>query len=152
MASYLKKNRLTEDTLKALIRQLLSALLYCHRLGVIHRDIKLQNVMLSRNGDINSLKLIDFGLSAHSYQKTAMSQAMGTAMYLAPEVIFGEYDEKVDIWSVGVLVYYMLNGVPPFPGRDPREVYENIVAAASINYAPKIQGASEEVGQADPAQ
>lgn len=102
--------------------------------------------MLSKADDISSLKLIDFGLSAHSSRKTAMSQAMGTVMYLAPEVILGEYDEKVDIWSVGVLVYYMLNGVPPFPGRDPREVYENIVAAASINYAPKIQGASEEVG------
>ena len=120
---------------------------------MIHRDIKLQNIMLSREGDINSLKLIDFGLSAQaSVKKTAMSQAMGTAMYLAPEVIFGEYDEKVDIWSVGVLVYYMLNGVPPFPGRDPREVYENIVAAASINYAPKIQGASDEVPIAHPAE
>lgn len=129
-----------------MLKKLLSALVYCHKIGVIHRDIKLQNIMLSKEGDLNSLKLIDFGLSAQThYNKAKMSQAMGTAMYLAPEVIFGEYDEKVDLWSLGVLIYYMLNGVPPFPGRDPREVYENIMQAASINYVPKIQGASDEV-------
>jgi len=146
LGCYLKKNKLTEDTLKLLLKKILSALVYCHKIGVIHRDIKLQNIMLSKEGDINSLKLIDFGLSAQThYNKAKMSQAMGTAMYLAPEVIFGEYDEKVDLWSLGVLVYYMLNGVPPFPGRDPREVYENIMQAASINYVPKIQGASDEL-------
>ena len=129
-----------------ILKQLLSALVYCHKLGVIHRDIKFQNIMFTNENDITSLKLIDFGLSAQiDNKKSMMSKAMGTAVYLAPEVILGEYDEKVDIWSVGVLIYYMLNGVPPFQGRNPRELYENIIHGASINYVPRIQGASIEV-------
>ena len=131
-----------------ILKQLLSALVYCHKLGVIHRDIKFQNIMFTNENDITSLKLIDFGLSAQiDNKKSMMSKAMGTAVYLAPEVILGEYDEKVDIWSVGVLIYYMLNGVPPFQGRNPRELYENIIHGASINYVPRIQGASIEVSR-----
>lgn len=115
-------------------------------MGVIHRDIKFQNILFADEDDITSLKLIDFGLSAQiNNKKTSISKAMGTAVYLAPEVILGEYDEKVDIWSVGVIIYYMFNGVPPFQGRNHRELYENIIHGASINYVPKIQNASVEV-------
>jgi len=147
-SAFLKKNKLTEDMLKLILKQLLSALLYCHKLGVIHRDIKFQNIMFSNDKDVMSLKLIDFGLSTQvDKKKPLISQATGTAVYLAPEVILGEYDEKVDIWSVGVLVYYMLNGVPPFQGQTHRELYENILHGFSINYIPKVQGASKEVAK-----
>lgn len=143
-SKFLKKNKLNEEMVRQLLKQLLSALVYCHKLGVIHRDIKFQNIMFSHENDIKSLKLIDFGLSGHiDSTNTQFSRAMGTAVYLAPEVILGEYNEKVDIWSVGVLIYYMLNGVPPFNGRDARELYENIIHGASINYVPKVQGASD---------
>ena len=101
--------------------------------------------MFTCQNNITSLKLIDFGLSgritAHSNY-----QAMGTAIYLAPEMIMGEYDEKVDLWSLGIMIYYTLNGVPPFQGRSTRELYQNIVEGADINYVPKIAGGSSEVG------
>lgn len=145
-SQFFKKTPMNEENLKVLLKQLLSALVYCHKIGVIHRDIKAQNIMFSNSDDLTSLKLIDFGLSAQAdAQKASLSRAMGTAAYLAPEVILGEYNEKVDIWSVGVLIYYMLNGVPPFQGRTPRELYENIIQGASINYIPTIHSASDEV-------
>ena len=141
---FVKKRKLNEEDLRVIVKQLLSALHYCHKVGVIHRDIKIQNIMFANPDDITSLKLIDFGLAGRITTES-IYQAMGTAIYLAPEVIIGEYDERIDMWSLGILIYYTVNGVPPFQGRSARELYQNIVKGSSINYVPRIPGASEEL-------
>jgi calcium-dependent protein kinase len=143
---FVKKHNLKEESLRVVVKQLLSALQYCHKIGVIHRDIKFQNVMFLDANDITSLKLIDFGLSG-SLSKDSIYQAMGTAVYIAPEVITGDYDEKADLWSLGILLYYSITGIPPFMGRTTRELYQNIVSGFPGGTMPKLDGASPEVDQ-----
>lgn len=122
------KGGISEKDLAVICSKILSALAYCHRHGVIHRDIKFQNILLGNVSDLRTLKLIDFGLSAYIGDKQSeLSKATGTAIYLAPEVISGNYDEKADIWSLGVLLYYLVTGQPPFRGRNMKELYMDIL-------------------------
>ncbi|XP_051127703.1 CBL-interacting serine/threonine-protein kinase 7-like [Andrographis paniculata] len=110
-----RSHRFSESTARKYFQQVISALSFCHQNGVVHRDIKPQNLLLDRNG---SLKITDFGLSAFSDQKIdgLVRTACGTPAYTAPEVICGKaYDgEKADAWSCGVLLYVFLTGSLPF--------------------------------------
>lgn len=125
------RNGATKRDLQILCIKLLSALAYCHKHGVIHRDIKFQNIVFGKKDDIRTLKLIDFGLAGYVQSKNSLSKAMGTAIYLAPEVISGDYDEKADIWSLGVLLYYLVTGNPPFNGSNTKELYMDILQHSS---------------------
>ncbi|KAF7132117.1 hypothetical protein RHSIM_Rhsim09G0138100 [Rhododendron simsii] len=104
---------------------LISAIAHCHRLGIAHRDIKPDNILFDPR---NKLKLADFG-SAESFNGggTMMSGVVGTPYYVAPEVLSGrEYDEKVDLWSAGVVLYEMLSGFMPFYGETAGETFEKV--------------------------
>lgn len=83
-----------------------------------HRDLKPENILIDVNNR-GSIKVIDFGTS-HHYGKpnTVMHQMYGTPYYIAPEVLQGNYTEKCDLWSIGVMLYIMLCGSPPFNGSD----------------------------------
>lgn len=139
LGDYLKENELSEEAILKILEQLFSAVEYCHGIGIIHRDIKLQNLMLADREDISSLKIIDFGLSTRFSSKNLI-QASGTAIYLAPEVISGVYNQKADVWSMGVLIYYLLVKQFPFTGDTPRELYESILKSRDgIVFPEKIQ-------------
>lgn len=98
--------------------QILCALQHAHSKGIVHRDMKPQNIMLTENGDI---KVTDFGIARLSDCDTAMigDQAIGSAHYISPEQARGsQTDERADLYSVGVMMYEMLTGRLPFDGRD----------------------------------
>lgn len=74
----------------------------------------------------NAIKVIDFGTSQKFDPSKKMSQIFGTAYYIAPEVLKGEYNEKCDLWSIGVILYILLSGKPPFDGNDDKEIVNSV--------------------------
>lgn len=120
-----------EPEAASIMEQLMKAIAICHRRGIAHRDIKPDNVLFD---DEDRVKLVDFG-SAEVFgegegegERRMMRGIVGTPYYVAPEVLAGrEYDEKVDVWSAGVMLYVMLSGVVPFYGETPGEIFEKVV-------------------------
>ena len=103
--------------------QLADALKYCHSKKVIHRDIKPENLLLGLRGE---LKIADFGWSVHA-PTSRRATLCGTLDYLPPEMVEGKmHDEKVDLWSLGVLCYEFLVGKPPFEAEGSTETYRRI--------------------------
>ncbi|CAH0389987.1 unnamed protein product [Bemisia tabaci] len=124
-----ENGRFTEEATANYAAQLSAALQYCHERKVIHRDVKLENLLLGAKGE---LKIADFGWSVHAPQ-SKRTTLCGTLDYLPPEMILGkEHDEKVDIWSLGVLCYECLVGKPPFEAPTYNETYNRIKNAIVI--------------------
>ena len=119
-----KKQKLTEKETSFIIYQILQAVRYCHKMKVVHRDIKPENIMItSREADgLHHIKLIDFGTAKLFADGNKHKAMVGSSYYIAPEVLRGKYDEKCDLWSVGVIMYILLCGVPPFNGDDEDEI------------------------------
>ena len=117
-----KRETFTELDAAHVTKQLLQAIAYCHGQNIAHRDLKPENVLIDiKNRGI--IKLIDFGTSHHYDSKdNIMHQLYGTPYYIAPEVLSGNYTEKCDIWSIGVIVYIMLCGRPPFTGSNEDDI------------------------------
>ena len=114
-----------EKSAAVIIRQVLSAVAYLHSKNISHRDIKPENIMFESNDSLN-VKLLDFGNSRKMGVNHAMTGVYGTAYYVAPEVLTGNYDERCDIWSVGVILYFLLSGMPPFNGNNDQDVLEAV--------------------------
>ncbi|XP_035404394.1 aurora kinase A [Cygnus atratus] len=118
-----KLTKFDEQRTATYITELADALSYCHSKNVIHRDIKPENLLLGSNGE---LKIADFGWSVHA-PSSRRTTLCGTLDYLPPEMIEGRtHDEKVDIWSLGVLCYEFLVGKPPFEAETYQETYRAI--------------------------
>lgn len=102
---------LSEVCTRKFIRQIISAVDYLHRIGILHRDLKIENLLLDKNLNI---KLIDFGLSNYTKSELCITQC-GSPAYAAPELLaHKKYGSKVDVWSIGVNMYAMLTGNLPF--------------------------------------
>nr|XP_056700865.1 aurora kinase A [Euleptes europaea] len=118
-----KVTKFDEQRTATYVTELADALLYCHSKRVIHRDIKPENLLLGSNGE---LKIADFGWSVHA-PSSRRSTLCGTLDYLPPEMIEGRtHDEKVDLWSLGVLCYEFLVGKPPFESKTYQDTYRAI--------------------------
>lgn len=123
------------------IMELADALNYCHSKNVIHRDIKPENLLLGSNGE---LKIADFGWSVHT-PSSRRSTLCGTLDYLPPEMIEGKtHDEKVDLWSLGVLCYEFLVGRPPFETKSHEETYRKI-SRVEFTYPPHVSEGSRDL-------
>ncbi|OLY84390.1 Serine/threonine-protein kinase MARK2 [Smittium mucronatum] len=120
-----KRGRLMEREARVFFRQIVSAVDYIHRNNIIHRDLKLENVML--DGD-QRIRLIDFGFANTFYWDRELDTFCGSPFYAAPEMVNGiKYiGPEVDIWSMGVILFFMLCGRTPFEGENLKEIYDKI--------------------------
>lgn len=127
------------------MRQAFGALKYLHSNNIAHRDIKPENFLLFKDNNPDNVKLIDFGLSKKLSENEIMSNPNGTAYYIAPEVLNGEYDNKCDIWSMGVVLYILLCGRPPFKGKSNPEIIKSVMKGEYNFDYPAFESASDEV-------
>jgi len=110
------------------MQQIARAVCYMHEHHVTHRDLKPENCLLMTQDPIekNSLKIIDFGLSCSFSAGQVLKTKVGTPYYVAPQVLAGNYDQMSDMWSVGVIMYVMLCGYPPFYGKTEADVLRKV--------------------------
>lgn len=124
------RGRLTEPEAAFFMRGLVGAIQYLHENSIIHRDLKPQNIFLDKNMNI---RVGDLGLATRlKNEQVKCTTFCGTPNYIAPEVIQDKesraYSYEVDVWSMGVILYYMLVGTPPFEARDVKATYVRIRA------------------------
>lgn len=114
----------------------MKAISYCHQHGICHRDLKLENFLLLDRSDKPHVKVIDFGFSAAfgvisgSGIRRELKTKVGTPFYVSPEVLEGRYNEACDVWSLGVILYMMVCGQPPFDGEDEKVIFKKVKSLA----------------------
>jgi len=123
-----KNFQITESTAKSLTRDIAKGLAYLHSYGIVHRDIKLENILLDTSGPEIKAKIIDYGLSCFLGPGQKTAEPVGTLKYVAPEIISHmQYREKVDCWSLGVIIFILLIGTVPFYGKNEQETAMRIL-------------------------
>lgn len=113
------------------VKQMFLAVNYLHQNLIIHRDLKPENWLVSSKAAVEkaALKLIDFGISKRVTAGEFAKTKTGTPNYIAPEIMNGRYNEKVDIWSLGVITYIMMSGLQPFNGKTVDEILQAVQRA-----------------------
>ena len=107
----------TETTIRFIVYEALKSLNYLHSKNIIHRDIKSDNFLLTSRGDV---KLADFGFAAQlTKEKKRRNSKVGSTCWMAPEIIkctqtTDAYNERIDIWSMGIMLLELVNGTPPY--------------------------------------
>ena len=146
----IQTTQLKEKDIAKIFNQIMSAVAYCHEKGIVHRDLKLENILFASESPDSPVKIIDFGFSVllgkneinkdkdnennlKKYGFKRMKSKVGTLYYISPEIIKGNYDEKCDIWACGVILYILLCGYPPFNGSSDKEVY-NIITQVKYDF------------------
>ena len=134
LSDYLIENRrIPEEKCQYILNEIMAAFKYQSSKGIVHRDLKLDNIILinTESGNIKDLrvKLIDFGMSKliKSSKKINLSTYCGTIDFIAPEVFQGNYDKACDLWSIGVIAFCLLSGQTPFYGRDSTIIQQKII-------------------------
>lgn len=126
-------HKFSEKQAASLMKKILSSVKHLHEHGICHRDLKPENFLFSDNTSEGEIKLIDFGLSkrfGHIQEADPaekMHTIVGTPYYVAPEVLKGNYDFSCDVWSLGVILYIMLCGYPPFEGDNNKEIFKRVL-------------------------
>ena len=144
---------LKEKEIAKIFKQIMSAIAYCHEKGIVHRDMKLENILFATEKEDSPIKIIDFGLSVllgkkdinkekesndiKKYGYKRMTTKVGTVYYISPEIIKGNYDEKCDIWACGVILYTLLGGYPPFNGSTDKDIY-SMISQIKYDFNPPV--------------
>lgn len=125
----IKQKHFSETQAAAVVASIAAALQYLHSIGIVHRDLKPENLLYATSEPDSIIKLTDFGLAAIT-AKSTMITACGTPGYVAPEILSGDpYGPEVDLWSLGVILYVLLCGYPPFYNQDTQQLYRSIKLA-----------------------
>jgi len=120
------KEHYSEKEASDTIRPIVDAIRYCHTLGIVHRDLKPENLLYETNENSSVIKVTDFGLAKFMSADLATT-ACGTPGYVAPEILKGKgYGKAVDFWSIGVILYVLLCGFPPFYEETNKKLFEKI--------------------------
>ena len=142
LESRMKNNKYKEKAAAVIMEQIVSAVAYCHEKGICHRDLKPQNILFCDENPHSPVKIVDFGISnifdpsltnfqneikEQTISLKKMDSQIGTIYFMSPEIIKGSYNEKCDIWSLGIMLYYLLCGYPPFVGANESKLIESIV-------------------------
>ncbi|KAL4582357.1 hypothetical protein LXL04_006904 [Taraxacum kok-saghyz] len=127
----------TEDDAKCILIQILNVVAFCHLQGVVHRDLTLENFLFTSKDENSPLKAIDFGLSDLVKPDETLEDIVGSAYYVAPEVLHRSYNIEADVWSIGVIAYNILCGVRPFWARSETGIFKSVLRAdPSFDEAP----------------
>jgi calcium-dependent protein kinase len=94
---------------------------------VVHRDLKPENILLDKDTENPRVTIIDFSTATVKPLNGMLTQNVGTPYYMAPEVIKGSYDQKCDVWSLGVMIYVLLCGYPPFNGANKNQIINSVL-------------------------
>ncbi|KAL1537332.1 Calcium-dependent protein kinase 15 [Salvia divinorum] len=121
------KGHYSEKDASDLCRQIVNVVDHCHFMGVMHRDLKPENFLLSSKEEKAMLKATDFGLSVFIEDGKVYRNIVGSAYYVAPEVLKRSYGKEIDIWSAGVILYILLSGVPPFWAETENGIFDAIL-------------------------
>ena len=132
-----KRKRLDEAEAKRIFRQIVYGLAHCHCRSVLHRDIKLDNILLDNDGEI---KICDFGVSRVIKKNQRITEQCGTPAYIAPEIIsdIGYEGFTADTWSLGVLLYAMVCGTVPFKAQNMHDLHK-IITNGSFAFPPQVE-------------
>ncbi|KAJ4716363.1 CDPK-related kinase [Melia azedarach] len=121
--------KFSEDDAKAVLVQILNVVAFCHLQGVVHRDLKPENFLYTSKDENSQLKVIDFGLSDFVRPDERLNDIVGSAYYVAPEVLHRSYGTEADVWSVGVIAYILLCGSRPFWARTESGIFRAVLKA-----------------------
>ena len=146
------KYKYNENQLAVLFYQVLSGIAYLHTNNIVHRDLKLENILITEietNKKTNDryfwIKIIDFGTAKFFDKNKKEKSVVGSSYYIAPEVLKKSYNEKCDTWSIGVILYMLIVGRAPFDGSDDEEIINNIKKGKYNSQHKKLLESSEEV-------
>ena len=123
----IKQNvKLPEEFVRKVIKQILIGVSYLHKLNIVHRDLKPENILISEKNENVLIKIIDFDTTVFLNDNQTTSGIVGTASYVAPEVINPEYNEKCDMWSIGIIFYNLITGKIPYSGLSDHQILKNL--------------------------
>ncbi|CAN1169490.1 Serine/threonine-protein kinase ATG1t [Linum perenne] len=140
LAAYVRNHgRVQENTARRFMQQLGAGLEVLNSHSIVHRDLKPENILLTGKSDDLVLKIADFGLSRRMHPGNHAETVCGSPLYMAPEVLqFHRYSSKVDMWSIGAILFELLNGHPPFHGRTNVQLLQNIKSSTRPPFSPLI--------------
>ena len=146
------KYKYNENQLAVLFYQMFSGIAYLHDKNIVHRDLKLENILISEievdkktNDRFFWIKIIDFGTAKIFEKNKKEKSVVGSSYYIAPEVLKKSYNEKCDTWSIGVILYMLIVGRAPFDGVDDDEIISNIKKGKYNSNHKKLIESSKEV-------
>ncbi|OMJ71185.1 hypothetical protein SteCoe_30681 [Stentor coeruleus] len=135
---------LSENKVASYMKQIISAVVYLHSKRIIHRDLRLENVMFLNKDKDSCLKLVEFGSCKHFEKNVRVLERVGSPYFMSPEVILGNFDSKCDVWSLGVMIYVLLSGSTPFVGSTETEIMQSVLTSELLFEGKKWKKISNE--------